>query len=328
MDGTLWQMDKAIKASKLEETVDDILNKNEEKGTSFDLCIYDGVLDKLPLCSSMLSTLNTAVTNSLIGKVVHVTSLAFALSTGGQLLDGTTGTIKRLSIDSWCEQNYKDAGRCEGFLLQMNHSGTNQLALDMAVLADAAVDDGDNDDDDDNDDNEDDDDDPTTRGALEVVKAKYFFAGGSAPFMFQFSLDELRGEIDMRMSNVAETDWKYIAQVSVALGTPSAVNTLMQQFGRICSPVSKYVLFHAYDKCKSELVKSVRAAAESSSNPTLKGWAFELEQIDLIRTSLESDTHLRKYVTNGKGMSFCPAVEINFDETNLSSGDIRDFTVI
>ena len=100
----------------------------------------------------------------------------------------------------------------------------------------------------------------------------------------------------------------------------------MQQFRKVCSPVSKYVLFHAYDRCKSELVKSMRAAAYSTSNPTLKRWAFDLEQIHLIRASLHSDNLLTvKYVTNGKGWSFRPASEVEFDGTHLAMGEFWKF---
>lgn len=94
-DGVLWRLNKSIKASKLEEMVDEIIDKTEEAETPFDLCIHDGVLDGKPICSNMLSMLNTAVTNGAIKKVVHVTSLAFQLSTGGQRLDDK-GPISRL----------------------------------------------------------------------------------------------------------------------------------------------------------------------------------------------------------------------------------------
>ena len=44
--------------------------------------------------------------------------------------------------------------------------------------------------------------------------------------MFQFSLDELRKELDIRMGLVDSNEWRYFAQNAVAPGTPSAVNTL------------------------------------------------------------------------------------------------------
>lgn len=164
----------------------------------------------------------------------------------------------------------------------MSTAGENQIKDDMAFLAqDDAKDHNKDGDDKDGGEESDETTDATmpVDAALEVVKAKYFFAGGSARFMFQFSLASLREELDRRFKSVLESDSQFFAQNSVSSGTPAAVNTLMQQFDMDCSPVSKYVLFHAYGKCRSKLVKSLRATANSTGNPTLQGWAFELEQI-------------------------------------------------
>ena len=325
-DGVLWRMNESIEAEDLRQTVKEIIEKNKEAKTPFDLCIHDGVLDSKQLCSSMLSSLNTAVTNKVIRKVVHVTSLAFSLSTGGQRLDDR-GPISRVSFDSWSEQEYESAVSSAEFMSQMSGVAENQLKNDMAFLAQA-----DAEDDDDNGGGKESDEatDATipVNDALEVMKAKYFFAGGSARFMFQFSLAELQEELDGRIKNVLETDWQFFAQNAVASGTPNAVNTLMQQFDKACSPVSKYVLFHAYDRCRSELVKSLRATAHSTGNPTLQGWAFELEQIDLIRTSMDSEEGNRKYATNRKGWSFHPTSQMEFDEANFTSGAVGGVTVI
>jgi hypothetical protein len=76
------------------------------------------------------------------------------------------------------------------------------------------------------------------------------------------------------MNSVNQGDWASFTQRSISSGTDSAINTLMQQFERVCTPLSKDVLFCAYEKCKSALVKSVRAATDSSRNPALQGWAF------------------------------------------------------
>ena len=106
--------------------------------------------------------------------------------------------------------------------------------------------------------------------------------------MFEYRLSELKEVLDDCCRWVLDDEWKHFSQGSVTHRTPSSVNTLMQQFDLIASPVSKYVLFQAYRKCKTKLVSAVRAAAQESRNPALTGWAFELEQIDLIRLRLES----------------------------------------
>jgi hypothetical protein len=302
--GTLRRINEAIESSDLRQKVKEIINKTKDEGTPFDLCIHDGVLDNLALCTSMLSTLNTAVTNGHIRKVVHVTSFAFSLSTGGQNLDEQLGTILQASIDSWREEDYQKAVSCEAFMAKiafmaktafmakMCQTEGSPFAKDKSLLADDAVDgnasneataeEHDNDAAEDNepknlsDETRLDNATGDTSWAREVVKAKYFFAGGSARFMFQFNIGELRGQLDKVLDAVEHEDWKSFTQGSVSSGSPSAANTLMQQFKGVCTPVSKYVLFRAYEKCKTDLVKSVRAAADASSNPALKGWAFEL----------------------------------------------------
>ena len=71
-----------------------------------------------------------------------------------------------------------------------------------------------------------------TSWTLEVVRAKYFFAGGSARFMFQFLVDELRKELDTNLGELASTGWQWFThcQESVSPRTPSSLNTLMQRF--------------------------------------------------------------------------------------------------
>ena len=75
--------------------------------------------------------------------------------------------------------------------------------------------------------------------------------------MFDFQLSELRVEQVKRCNQMQENQWKHFAHEAVASGTPAAVSTLTQQFEEKASPVSKYVLFQAYDKCKTDLVKAV-----------------------------------------------------------------------
>jgi hypothetical protein len=354
-NGVLWRRNEQIKPSKLEDEVDTILDKNA--ATPFDLCIHDGVVAGTDFCKRMLGQLNAAVGNK-IKKVVHVTSLAFSLSTGGQFL-AASGPILQLSVDSWRLQDYIEAIKCKEFaerlasmlrgekkaLLENNRdddgstkqnsitddasdkietvSNTDKETSNEAVIEDEMVDDrvsgydGDTTDD-------------VTAALTDVIETKYYYAGGSARFMFDFRFSELITELEGRWENVAKDDWKHFASATVASATPVAVNTLMQQFGGKASPVSKFILFRAYEKCKTELVDAVKAAAENSNNPALKGWAFELEQIDLIRLSLESSPERPEYITNKKGLTFRPHSAIDFDEKKLlSNGDVKaDGTII
>mmetsp|Transcript_36219 Transcript_36219/g.51236 ORF Transcript_36219/g.51236 Transcript_36219/m.51236 type:complete len:158 (+) Transcript_36219:130-603(+) len=142
--------------------------------------------------------------------------------------------------------------------------------------------------------------------------------------MFEFELSKLKDEIYRRFQSVGENNRKYFANGAVSPSAPSSVNSLMQQFRTQASPLSKYVLFLAYEHCKSDLVDSVKAAASNSNNPALKGWAFELEQIDFIRLSLESPEENPLWITNDTGLLFYPSAEAAFDEKKVQSGIVKD----
>jgi hypothetical protein len=91
----------------------------------------------------MLSTLNTAVANKKIGKVLHVTSLAFRLSTGGQNLDAMTGNISRMSFDSWTYTDYQEALQCKTFRDELTSRGTNIFQKDGNILIKLKLDESD-----------------------------------------------------------------------------------------------------------------------------------------------------------------------------------------
>jgi hypothetical protein len=357
--GALWLTKQGIEPMDILEEVKKVLKMSE--AMPFDLCIHDGVLDGNFICDNMLGKLNTAVVNKVIKKVVHVTSLAFSLSTGGQALD-PKGPIERLSVDSWRLDDYIEATSCPAFAKQM---GTilrdDKNALNEDVDEDEIVDDeamevsdgnmadedgegsGDGDSADDGESSGDGDMADDGRWS-DVVETKYYFAGGSARFTFDFPLSSLRRELDEQCSRVLDDEWTYFSRSDVAPNTPVAVNTLMQQFEGKTSPISKYILFRAYEKCRSKLVKAVKAAAAWNKNPAMKGWAFELEQIELIRMSFESNLSRQdnsaftsghstcwnpQFITNNRGLSFCPDSEVEFDEESLTTNrDVQDGTII
>jgi hypothetical protein len=137
-------MDQLIEALDLQQEIKKIIKKGKDAVTPSDLCIHDGVLDKLVVCSTsiMLSMLNTAVGNGLIRKVTHVTSLAFRLSTGGQLLNSRLSTIRDPSFDSWRKEDYGAAVSCKAFMEELKKSAINPFPMDMCfLLANTAMDD-------------------------------------------------------------------------------------------------------------------------------------------------------------------------------------------
>jgi hypothetical protein len=84
------------------------------------------------------------------------------------------------------------------------------------------------------------------------------------------------------------------------------------------------------EKCRSYLVKSVRAASALTRNPTLSGWAFvECDQIDAIRLSFESSKDNPVYTINCSGVLFCPTSQAEFDGAGMAPAIVEeDSTVI
>lgn len=76
----------------------------------------------------MIGTLNAHTGGDLpIKKTVHVTSLAFTLSTGGQML-GVGGTIMFLSVNSWTEEEYvQTAKKCQLLMFLNKHDRLRQV---------------------------------------------------------------------------------------------------------------------------------------------------------------------------------------------------------
>ena len=79
------------------------------------------------------------------------------------------------------------------------------------------------------------------------MEEKYHSAGGSARFMFDTELCNLKQNLLERMGKLSPEEWESFAIDSVSASTSQAVNSLMQLFtdnngSPRAAPVSKYVL--------------------------------------------------------------------------------------
>lgn len=107
-----------------------------------------------------------------------------------------------------------------------------------------------------------------------------------------------------------------------------AVNTLIMQRFRdkdgegMCTPVSRYIAMIAYDNVGGELIKAVKAVAKNTGNPLLLGWAFELEQLEVIKTVLFSPDDTQVFVSSGNVLTFRQSCDIDFDSIKVD-GDLR-----
>jgi hypothetical protein len=117
------------------------------------------------------------------------------------------------------------------------------------------------------------------------LERKFYYAGGSARFMFDYTSTQLvRTVLPDLFDEMSESSlWTEYSYLKIHSGSET-INSLIQSRGDNvydATPVSKYVLFQAYNHCKNDLVRSMTAAAaELSGDPVLQGWAFELEPIN------------------------------------------------
>ena len=93
------------------------------------------------------------------------------------------------------------------------------------------------------------------------------------------------------------TNWEVLSSNDLPSGELAAANTLMlqQQFPNAagfpkCVAVSCCVLLYASERCTAgRFVDAVFAMANLTGNQSLKGWAFELNQLELIKTVFQDD---------------------------------------
>jgi hypothetical protein len=294
---------------KLKEKVQRLIDLSETG--VFDLCVFDGVRQQKDVCGNVLSLLNSRTgpgPSRKIKKVIYVTSFSFRLR-GGDVRLGIGSVIERHSFDSWSLEDHVNsfiAFHEKGLLGSELVDDVKTRATAVAKMEDESDDDMDTG--------------LSTAELEEYATYKYFYAGGSARFMFEYTLHDLKKELDILIPSVESDDWRMFSSSDVAAATPAAVNTLMQRFSTAggmhhCVAVSKYVLIHAYEKCKGKLIDAVKAIAQVTGNPTLKGWAFELKQLELIDNILSST--VEQHANNSQGLVFTPSLKATYDGTLL-----------
>ena len=169
---------------------------------------------------------------------------------------------------------------------------------------------------------------------LRLLKRKYFYAGGSARYMFDYTFDELitsennsPSVFEQLAGRMSSNDWESFAQLNISDASPSSVSSVMQLIDGRYVPVSEYILRMAHTKCKAQLTASVRAAAVASNNPALRGWAFELEQLDVIEDIMKA-AEPRMLVSQDKAIMIpIDSAETTYDGTTIVSTNSDAFTI-
>lgn len=336
-----------------------------ESAVSPDFCVFDGVRLQDPVCANLLSSINTIFENR---KVVHITSLEFDIK-GGDGTQGIHGVDVDMTVSSWEYEDYK-ASYSSGIYLENDWLHLLTCKDDFADEEEEAAAGGDEMEDagvrgDDNDNNDQDqgieqDDTPRnendresagsnemavvvkedqpqnendqdrTAWILSLLERKFFYAGGSARFMFDFTMEDLLkkdvGVLDKLEQRTSQEEWTSFATLTISSRTVGSVSSLLQRIGSRVFPVSKYFLLIGYEKCNGQLVKALKAAAEAVENPAMKGWAFEMEQLDNITDQMVTS----RSVSNVDGSLVLPVAEnaVVYDGCHLTGDTSRTRFVI
>ena len=235
------------------------------KEKHFDFFVHDGVRQKHDTCSLVVQILNGSFSKPG-QRGMHITSLQFSIKGG----DGRGESIDYMSIDSWKQLDYVSALRCADF------KTNNEKRMILEEEDVNAIPNNNNKVDD--------------KYWAALIERKFYYAGGSARFVFDYSLHYLVTKILKKLLEQMNHNnlWDEFAQLTIRPDTNSTVNTLVQIFSHDVFPVSKYILVKAYEHgSRSQLVRAVNAAAETTDNTALKGWVFELDRIDTTRRATE-----------------------------------------
>ncbi|KAG7341141.1 hypothetical protein IV203_023092 [Nitzschia inconspicua] len=326
----------------------------QEATNPFDLCFLDGVRTSLDPCTALMGMLTSHTGDERkIKRIVFTTSLQFDLRAGDVQM-GIDRAYEELKFDSFTQGDYKSAISNQQFLNRLlnskpdimkdilhfktkgtpipwaeqvddeeciedgisegeekaeesNEYGTNDDAMKSFVAVAANL---------------------TT--AQQYFDHKYFYAGGSARFMFEFTTFGVKDSLDTLFAKIKGDEWEEFARPTISYKAPHSVNTLVQQFKGRTAAVSRYVLFEAYEKMEGKLVSAVKAAAEHSDNPALKGWAFELEQLHTIKTVFKNNStknSVKQLLISKEGLCFQPVEngEVSFDGKKLSNSPDTEF---
>jgi hypothetical protein len=262
---------------------------------TFDLCIVDGVHQHIPMCMSIVALVKSE--HMKTNKNVIVT-LEWFLPLGEELT-GAHGTVKSIAFASWTESDYDEA--CKSQLLVAYPAVRKMLLADWeAFVGVDPVQDTEEGAKSDSDESltlaeeggmhaSDENSTPEAEKEMQLilrdaVANKYHYAGGSARFMFDLTMTELQDFLGEAVTRVK--DWEKFARGEMAAGEPESVHSLLQKVnvrGRFRSiPVSRYIMLYAYGKARQAVSAVVQGVASATGNMALRGWAFELEQLDLI----------------------------------------------
>ena len=123
---------------------------------------------------------------------------------------------------------------------------------------------------------------PSNRSAM--IKAKYFYAGGSCRYMFCFNSADVMMKLHYaaeELSNAADTD-------TIGVRSQLCVNRLFAMFRvsdmkRVTPLISRFAAMVIAEICGPNKIRKFMSTIRESSNPALNGWMVEVTFFSCIR---------------------------------------------
>jgi hypothetical protein len=118
----------------------------------------------------------------------------------------------------------------------------------------------------------------------EKLQDKFFVAGGSARWMFQFTVNEVIADIEMHVSRIG-SDLTLLMNGLLGERSNTSISHLFCVFNtKEAFIVSEFATRSIAEKCEAAFLIQARNSSLAISNPTFDGWIFEAEFIYKLRS--------------------------------------------
>jgi len=125
----------------------------------------------------------------------------------------------------------------------------------------------------------------------DILQEKFFLAGHSARFMFNFTIEEARQDISKNLERINSVD-----QLTKGLngnGSDDTVNHLFSKIDFKTVLVSQYVTRELSKKNYENFIKTLTIHSKSLNNGSFDGWVFQMDFLETLRKAVNNKSTLQ-----------------------------------
>jgi hypothetical protein len=150
----------------------------------------------------------------------------------------------------------------------------------------------------------------TAKNSMAYLKAKYFYAGGCARYMFDFSTEQVIGELNLAL--IQQKDVSALTNTLKGCSGSDLSHTLMSVFGPEHRDIVSDYVKHCIAK-KTDTVPLLDFARRFELNPAMCGWIFEEFFFNCIWTSRVGNLTLLSSKTSEKPLRLLKGSQMWYD---------------